>query len=37
MGSRLAKKVFQYSLLMKKLGIMDEKQWGQLNENLKRK
>jgi len=36
MGVRLSKKVFQYSFMLKKLGIMDEKQWMLLNESLKK-
>jgi hypothetical protein len=37
MNPRLFKKIYQYSLMMKKLGIMNEQQWEQLQENLKKK
>jgi hypothetical protein len=34
MNARLYKKIFQYSLMMKKLGIMEEQQWEQLKKSL---
>ncbi|MBA2871587.1 hypothetical protein HNQ85_001862 [Anoxybacillus calidus] len=36
MKARLYKKICQYCLVMKKLGIMEDQQWEELKEALKR-